>query len=506
MRKLFYSLAVIIIALLLGKTMQAQAQILKAQDGNYLYEYVQNDPLGVRIYTLNNGLKVYLSVNKDEPRIQTAIAVKVGSKNDPRNNTGLAHYLEHMMFKGTSKIATTNWSDESKLLNQISDLYEKHKATDNPDEKKYIYHQIDSISGLAAKLSIPSEYDKMVSSLGAKGTNAFTSVDQTVYINDIPSTEIEKWLYLEAERFNELVLRLFHTELEAVYEEFNMGQDRDDSKVYEAMLKALYQKHPAQISTIGLGEHLKNPSMKAIHNFWETYYVPNNMAICLSGDLDPSETIRLIDKYFGKLKNKPTPKFSFEPETPIEKPILIDVYGKETEYVQLAYRFDGAGTNDEMMLALLDGIFQNGKAGIMDINLIQKQKILSGGAYKLGMKDYNAYVIEATPRDGQTLEEAKNLLLQQIEVLKKGDFSNDLIPAVIKNTKLSRLKSYETNRGRFGYLFTAFINDLSWDYMVNYVDNLGKITKNDVVKFANQKFKNNNYVVVYKNKEKIKHR
>ena len=185
---------------------------------NYQHETDENDPLNTIIYTLDNGLKVYMSINQDEPRIQTNIAVNTGSKQDPSDATGLAHYLEHMLFKGTSKIGTVDWEKESKELKKISDLYEERRGVTVEDERKEIYHQIDSISSVAATYAVANEYDKMISSLGAKGTNAYTSLERTVYINDIPSNELEKWLLIESERFGELVLRLFHTELETVYE------------------------------------------------------------------------------------------------------------------------------------------------------------------------------------------------------------------------------------------------------------------------------------------------
>ncbi|HNL07756.1 MAG TPA: insulinase family protein, partial [Chitinophagales bacterium] len=233
-----------IILLLIGCHFAAMAQNQTATEGKYSYEYALNDPTKTRIYTLDNGLKVYLAINKDAPRIQTSIAVRTGSKNDPRDNTGLAHYLEHMLFKGTSRIATKDWDKEKALLQQISDLYEQHKATPDPAQKQRIYQQIDSLSLSASQYAIPNEYDKMISSLGAKGTNAYTSTDETVYINDIPSTGVEKWLMVESERFQELVLRLFHTELEAVYEEYNMGQDNVRRKMYQATLEALFPTHP----------------------------------------------------------------------------------------------------------------------------------------------------------------------------------------------------------------------------------------------------------------------
>src|SRR5690606_15283238 len=288
-------LIVLIVMTIMGCNKNSEEfKVTKHKDANgFEFETVSNDPTGLRLYTLDNGLKVYLSKNEDEPKIQTFIAVRAGSVYDPADNTGLAHYLEHMVFKGTDKIGTADWETEKVYLETISDLYEQHKDEQDSEKKKAIYRKIDSVSYEASKVAIANEYDKMVSSLGAEGTNAWTWHEETVYTNKIPSNELEKWMKLESERFSKLVLRLFHTELEAVYEEFNRAQDNDFRKEHYALMDLLFPKHPyGQQSTIGISEHLKNPSMVAIHNYFETYYVPNNMAVILVGDLDFEETIQ----------------------------------------------------------------------------------------------------------------------------------------------------------------------------------------------------------------------
>ena len=207
----------------------------------YTYESVENDPLKVRIYTLDNGLKVYMSVYKNAPRIQTAVAVRTGSKNDPSDNTGLSHYLEHLMFKGTQHFSTMDFEKENTYLVQIENLFEKYRKQTDPKERKAIYKLIDSISNIAASLALANEYDKMMAALGVKGTNAYTSVDQTVYINDVPSNQFDKWLDIEFDRFSYPVFRIFHTELETVYEEKNMSLDNDQRKVYEALLSLYFE-------------------------------------------------------------------------------------------------------------------------------------------------------------------------------------------------------------------------------------------------------------------------
>ena len=229
------------------------------------YETVPGDALQTQIYTLDNGMKIFMSVNKEQPRIQTYMAVKVGSKNDPSETTGMSHYLEHIMFKGTEQFGTTDYAAEKPLLDEIERLFEVYRKTTDEAERLAIYHQIDSVSYEASKLAIPNEYDKLMAIIGATGTNAWTSDDETVYTEDIPSNQIDNWARIQADRFRHLVVRGFHTELETVYEEKNMSLTRDSEKVYEALAKALYPHHPyGQQTTIGTQEHLKNPSITNI--------------------------------------------------------------------------------------------------------------------------------------------------------------------------------------------------------------------------------------------------
>ena len=208
---------------------------------HFSYDTVPNDPTHTRIYKLENGLTVYLSVYKNAPRVYTSIPVRAGSKNDPSDATGLAHYLEHMLFKGTDQYGTKDFAKEQIELRKIDSLYDVYGKTTDALQRKKIYHAIDSVSHVASNYSIANEYDKMMSNIGAKGTNAYTWVEQTVYINDIPTNQIHKWLTIEGERFRNPVMRLFHTELEAVYEEKNRSLDDDYSKMEDAMNASLWQ-------------------------------------------------------------------------------------------------------------------------------------------------------------------------------------------------------------------------------------------------------------------------
>ena len=470
----------------------------------YSYQAVEGDPINARIYTLNNGLTVYMAPNNETPRIQTFIAVRVGGKNDPSETTGLAHYFEHLMFKGSQQFGTQNYELEKPLLDAIEAQFEIYRNTTDEQQRAAIYKVIDSLSYEASKISIPNEYVKLMSAIGSTGTNAYTSVDQTVYIEDIPSNQVENWAKIQADRFKNNVIRGFHTELETVYEEKNMSLTSDARKVQENMLSALFTNHPYGKQTVlGTQEHLKNPSIINIKNYYKTYYVPNNMAICLSGDFDPDTMIAVIDKYFGDMvPNENLPKLNPQSEPPITAPIVKDVLGLDAENVMVAWRTGGAASKHADALQLMGSILYNGQAGLFDLNLTQKQQFLSGYAGINLMADYGVMMMSGRPKAGQTLEQVKDLMMDEVAKLKAGDFDAALLEAGINNYKLSLMNYLDSNSGRADMFVTAFINHIPWEDMVNELDRFGKVTKEQIVSLANEILRDDNYAVIYKRQGK----
>ncbi|MGB0776645.1 MAG: M16 family metallopeptidase [Flavobacteriaceae bacterium] len=472
----------------------------KTDSNGLSYETVENDPTGLRLYTLENGLKVYLSQNHDEPKIQTYIAVKAGSNYDPSNSTGLAHYLEHMVFKGTHQFGTLDWEKEQPYLEEISDLYERHRATEDPAQKLELYKEIDRVSYEASNYAIANEYDKMIASLGAQGTNAYTWFEQTVYTNKIPANELDKWLHVESARFKEVVLRLFHTELEAVFEEFNRGQDNDFRKSYAAMLDELFPTHPyGQQTTIGTAKDLKNPSMVAIHNYFDKYYVPSNMAVVLVGDFEFEETISKINNTFGQYETKSVE----HPELPVEDPItevkVKEVFGPTSESVSVAYRTDRMGSEEAKYVTLIDMILANSNAGLMDLNLNQKGLVQNASSSPTFLKEYGFHRLYGSPKQDQSLEEVRDLMLDQIDLIKKGEFEDWMIEAVVNDLKLSKMRRFESNTALADAYVDSFIYEQNWAEELAFLDDLKKISKQDLMDFANAFYKDN-YVVVYKRK------
>lgn len=471
----------------------------QATSGGYTYKYVTGDPTHSRFYTLKNGLTVILSPTPKAPRIQSFIAVKAGSKTDPANHTGLAHYLEHMMFKGTDKYGTLDWNKEKPLLDKIDALYEQYNSTTDEAKRKGIYEQIDKTSGEAAKFAIANEYDKMMSSMGGQGTNAFTSFEETVYTDDVPASSVDKYLTLQAERFRKPILRLFHTELEAVYEEKNRGLDNDGNKVFESMFAALFPNNNyGKQTTIGTIEHLKNPSLNYIRNYYYSYYVPNNMGVIMSGDFNPDVMVKKIDQKFAYMKPKAIPPYKFAAEQPITAPIKRDVYGPNPENLTIAYRFPGANTRDARLLDLLGAMLTNGKAGLFDLDLTKKQKLLSARAGSDILKDYSALELTGNPIKGQSLDDVRDLMLAEIEKLKKGEFADDLIQSIANNTKKNTIQQNEGYYARASNLMNDFTSGVDWRNDVASVSELNKITKAQMVAFANKYLGTGNYVIVYK--------
>jgi predicted Zn-dependent peptidase len=486
---------------------QPDAATLKNQKGltvgsattnKYSYQSAPNDPLNARIYKLENGLTVYLSQYKDAPRIQTYIVTRAGSKNDPSDATGLAHYLEHMLFKGTDKFGSLDYAKEKPLLEKIENLYETYRSTKDENKRAAIYREIDSISGVAAKYAIANEYDKMIASIGGSGSNAYTAPDQTVYIAEIPSNQLEKWVIIEAERFRNPVMRIFHTELEAVYEEKNRGLDNDGRKVYENLFAELFKNHTYGTQTaIGTIEHLKNPSIRKIRDYYNQYYVPNNMAICLSGDLDFDVAIRVIDANFGRMQTKEVKPYTFKPETELSSPVQKDVFGPEAESVTIGFRLPGFNSREAEMTELLSKLLYNGNAGLFDTELNQKQQLLEATAYPYIIKDYSIFILSGKARENQSLEEVRNLMLKQLERIARGDFPEWLLDAAKTDMKIERINEFEKNDGRANAFIDAFVNDVEWKEYLERFNRIQKISKADLVVFAAKHFRNN-YVAINK--------
>ncbi|NTW31982.1 MAG: insulinase family protein [Bacteroidetes bacterium] len=456
-------------------------------------------PLKVSKITLDNGLTVLLNEDHSKKLVYGGVLVKAGSKNDPANHTGIAHYLEHLLFKGTEEIGTTDYEKEKPYLENIYSLYDSLSKTTDVLKRKEIQKQINEKSLKAGEYAISTETDKLIKSIGGTGLNAFTSNEITFFHNTFPPNQIEKWLEIYSARFIKPVFRSFQSELEVVYEEKNRLMDNFAFPLIETFLKNLYKKHPyGQQSTIGTIEHLKNPSLNAMYEFYNTYYVANNMALVICGDFDTEEILPLIKEKFGKWKSGIIPKYPEYKEEPFTGRELVNVRMTPVKIGIIGFRTVPNGNKDEITLDVCNKILCNsGQTGLLD-KLTLDNKILGAQYIPLGQNnDYGSSVFLFIPKIiGQPLEKAENLIMEQFTKLRKGEFDDGILEAVKKDIYKEFEMSLESFDSRTVMLAQAFSQNRDIEDYLNYAQKIKNITKEDVMKAA-EKYYNQNYLVLF---------
>lgn len=459
---------------------------------------VAGDPLQTHRYRLSNGLEVFLSVNRETPRFFAEIAVRAGSKNDPGETTGLAHYMEHLLFKGSQRLGTVSYDQEKPHLDRIEQLYEQHRKTNDPEERRKIYAEITRESTIAAAYAVPNEFDQIYRAMGAQEINAHTWHEEVVYKVDLPGNCLENWAIIESDRFAAPVFRLFQTELETVYEEMNRALDNKDRIIQNAVNAALFKNHPyGQQPTLGKVEDLKKPSITLLNQFYETWYRPNNMAIFISGDINIEKTIALISRYFSVWKPAEIPATGTWEEPPLSGREEVRVQYRSEPFVMLAFRTVPVLHEDAEALRMLDMILDNSVAGLINLNLNQKQRVREAGSFPMLMNDYGAQYFYGVPKEGQSLEEVERLLLEQIELIKTGAFDDWLIPAIINDYKKIEKTSLESDAFRVDKMRRAWISYEPWEHAVRSLERMAAVTREDVIRVANTYF-GENYVAGFR--------
>jgi predicted Zn-dependent peptidase len=473
---------------------QKQTKVLKENKNKTLLNYEK--------FELENGLKVFLAKNTESPRFTAHIAVNAGSKLDPADATGIAHYLEHMLFKGTEKIGTSDYAKEKVLLDKVNELYDKRFIEKDEKKREQLNKEINKLTVEASKYAIPNEIDSVYSKLGGNGLNAYTTPEETVYTVDLPKNRMEQWAKVESERFLRPVFRLFQPELETVYEEKNISLDNKSRILSEAVESTLYKVHPyGTQTTLGSVEHLKNPSLTKMYEFYNKYYVPNNMAIVISGDIDIAQTKELITKYFSSWKKREVPKFEPPQEKPLNGVEKVEVNYKAEEQGILAFRTVPFNHPDKPVLTLIDMMLDNGDAGLINLDLVNTEKVRAAGSYPYFNEDYGTQYLYVIPREGQTLEEGSKLLLAQLDKLKKGEFDESLLSGIILSFEKGKKGSLESNEGRVDIMKDAFLRETTVEDIMSFSDKLKKINKQDIINAANKYFGNNYVWAVRRDKE-----
>ncbi|MCR9165083.1 MAG: M16 family metallopeptidase [Nannocystaceae bacterium] len=457
-----------------------------------------SDAMGVSIHRLSNGMTVYVSTDRQQPRFTAWVGVRAGSRMDPADSTGLAHYLEHMLFKGTDEFGTLDMEAEQPHIDAVAALYRELRATDDPAQREAILAKVDAQTQAQGKYAIPNEIDRMYASIGVEGVNAFTSDEETVYIGSVPSNRLAQWSAIEAERYTNPVYRLFWPELEAVYEEKNLDLDSPSSRAWYAMLRGLFPEHPyGNQTTIGEVEHLKSPAYDDMAAYFERWYVPNNMAIVLAGDIDAATAIPALEKAFGHLHPRPVPVPPPAELPPVAGRQVREVLGDGEPGVRIAWQSVPVGHPDEAALAVLDRVLDDASVGRLNTQLELTQRLPAVGSGYSTFIEAGYFYVWAQARQEQSLDDVEAMLRDVVAQVRSGKVRASDVEAAKLHWSLARKEALESSSARASRMMDAFVTHRPWDEVVAYEEAVEAVTAQDVVRVANA-YLGEDSVVVFK--------
>ncbi len=457
----------------------------------------QNSALKVQKYVLQNGFTVYLNEDKTAKNVYGAVVVKAGSKNDPADATGLAHYQEHLLFKGTQEMGTSNYQMEKPFLDSINIYYDLLGKTKDEKERGRIQNLINLQSLQASKFALPTEFDKLIKSIGGTDLNAFTENDMTVYHNSFPGDQIEKWLDLYSSRFQNPVFRSFQSELEVVYEEKNRSMDNFQFKLFEVLNENLFKFHPyGTQTTIGTAAHLKNPSLTKMYEFFNTYYVSNNMALVICGNFETQKIMPMIEEKFGKLRAGKIPEFPKYPVSDFKKRETVKVRYTPIKAAAIAYKTIPNVHPDQAALEVFTNLMSNGsETGRLD-KLQREGKLLEAGSFPYSLYDDGALVLFVIPKlIGQSFSKAEKLVFDEINKIKTGAISDTDMLIIKTRLYHDYQKQIEDCESRAMSIAETFSKGISWEEEMDYINQVERVTKQDVMRVAN-KYMGENYFVL----------
>lgn len=452
-------------------------------------------PVKVETFKLDNGLKVILCEEHSQPKVYGCVVVHAGSKNEKPSATGVAHYFEHIMFKGTDRIGTTDWATEKLYLDSISQAYDRLHATQDKNERHDIQLEINRLNIAASKYAIPNEVDAILQKMGCTGLNAGTSYDYTVYYNTLPSNQLTNWMDVYVERFRNPVFRLFQSELEAIYEEKNMYDNQMGHDFSRNLFTEAFGEHPYSREVIGLADHLKNPQPSEMQNFFNTYYVANNMTLILVGDFKASEARKLVENKFsvwrsGKLPEQPKydlPQFATQKvvnvkQTPIKMGIMV---------------FPGVTNHhpDYLPLQMLGSILGGG-SGLLD-KASSDGRIMQAMLMPLALEDAGANIVLYVPKVlGQSHVEAEKVIWDCIDSIKQGHFTDELMESIKTSSLVARQQSVEDYSSLASLLLQLELENSSYEEWQRDTKRWMDLTRDEIIEIANKYFDRNHCTLV----------
>ena len=463
---------------------------------------------GLKAFKLKNGLSVYIWEDNTKSDVFGLVGVRTGAVNDPAEYTGLAHYLEHVMFKGTDKIGTLDWTTEEPIYQQIIAKYDEMADEADPVKKEAIGKEINELTIQAGKVSVSNEFSNLMESMGGKNLNAATGMDLTYYHNSFPAFQINKWLEISSQRFLNPVFRTFQSELETVYEEYNRGQDNPWRVQYDFIQSKAYEGHPYSRSVLGLPEHLKNPRLSQLIKFYNDWYTAENMVLVLVGNVNANQISGRIASTFGRLPQKATPERKTYPDLNIKGRTQYTAKIGQYPSVCMIYKGVPAGHPDEKPLEIALALLHNSSAtGALD-KLSIDGEITNGSASLEANRQQGRCKIAVTPlydenqRRFESNKSAEKKALKAIQQIANGEVEDWIINAIKTNMCREFDQVMEASENKALILLQAFINEEDLGQVLNYKDEIMAINIDDIKRVAKQ-YLSNDYLALYIEKGKL---
>ncbi len=452
----------------------------------------------VTVKKLANGLTVVICRRTEAPVFSFFTLVDAGSSQDPAQETGLAHMFEHMAFKGTDKIGTTDWPAEKIALEKVEQAYAAYRAESlkevgkDANKLRQLENTWKQAIAEADKYVVPEEFSNVIESHGGVGMNASTSMDQTVYFYSMPANETELWAYLESERMRNPVMREFYKERDVVIEERRMSVDSAPiGRLVEQFLGEAYIAHPYRRPGVGWMSDLHNFSATEALDFYRRYYVPANMTIAVVGDLNPDQLLPIIEKYFGRLPSgpQPLPLRTQEPVQNSERRVVLQETAQPL-YLEGYHRPDYRDPDDVVYDAITD-LMSNGRTSRLYRSLVRDKKIAAdaeGFTGFPGVKYPSLFAFYAIPTPGHTTAELRDAIHAEIERVKTQDISDEELKMIKTRAKADLIRSLGENEGLAAALATYQARYGDWRELFRQVDKIEKVTKADIRRVANRIF------------------
>lgn len=475
--------------------------------------YIEKDARypAVIYYKLKNGLKLLMLEKKFAPTVSFVMMFKVGNVDNIQGQSGLAHLFEHMAFKGTNNLGTTNWQKEKEIIEKIDKIEEEINSEDKKENKdiekiKKLKEEVKKLEEEAEKYQIREAYWKIYNELGQHSMNAFTSTDYTGYVVELPKDRIEAYFIIESDRFKNPVLRDFYKERSVVLEELRMNKSDPNRVSWENLFSHAFIAHPYHNPTIGFEDDVSHLTRKMALDFYTKFYGPNNATLAIVGDIDPISVIKLSEKYFSDWKAINIPDINYTKEPPQNSEKIIKVQFTSKPSLRMGFKNPGMTSNDMPALIIASEILANGKTSRLYKKLVEERQIaLYVNSYHSapGNRYPSLFIISSAPKGNTKIEELDDEIMKEIENFKKNPPTDWEIQKVINNYEMGILKELESN---LEFAQTLAYNEQimgNWKFSWDMIEKIRKVKSEDVIKVMEKYLKRNNRTVVYiiENKE-----